>query len=133
MTETAATNAIQIFLPGRLAYSAFSRRMRRAVPLKSFLGCIHLIPPTDAPVFQTRGGTRRSFRAGWVGTLPVSSSCESIALYEQNQTRLCVSFLPNGRAETAARPHVWLLPICLQLGAFAPPANLPRVWHGTIL
>jgi len=77
MTETAATNAIQIFLPGRLAYSAFSRRMERAVPLKSFLGCIHEAK-RNLDFVQFRRKNRRPERA-WInrnGELKASSGHE---------------------------------------------------------
>ena len=62
--------------------------------------------------------------------MPVSTSCERRALYEQSQTRLSLSLLSHGRAETAARPHVWLLPICLQLGACIAPADVSADWAG---
>lgn len=61
MTETAATNAIQLPLPERLASSAFSRRMRRAVPLEVLLG-LHSRNETKRTVTRATVVWRRAFK-----------------------------------------------------------------------
>ncbi len=89
-------------------------------------------PPADALAFMHGEEAGVPFGPDG-GPFPVSCPTVRRCPYEQSQTRLLLSVLSNGGAETAACPDVWLCLVRVQLGIGAAPADLPGNGPRTLL
>src|SRR4249920_2047095 len=102
---------------------AFGSRQLSMFPKST--GSCHLSLRLGRPRRSRLGRNKPFLVWGKGGAVSGFSPCERISVYEQNQTRLFLPFLPDRQAEAHPCPHFWLRALHVQLGAAPLDRHVP--------